>query len=388
MKNWLCVVQREHVLRGVDLGIVQTNHGVRSGIQRMSPGDGLVFYSPKTAYPDGDPLRQFTAIGVVADAEPWQSETGLWRRSVEYVSSTPMPIAPLLDVLELTRGNKNWGFIMRRGHVEISQHDFDVVAREMGATSLSRMSIDPHGQSQYQVRFDWGIEGARTIAADADVIVVIDVLSFTTSVDIAVNLGAEVIVSSPRDAPAAAVRHDALLAGPRGGEGLSLAPASITAQSLGAHRRVVLPSLNGSALSAALTGHRAAIVAASLRNRSAVARWVLAQQGDKGDRFVVAVIAAGEKRDDGSTRFAVEDLLGAGAVIDALADIGIDYCSPESAVAAAAFTGLRNATGHLIGASASGRELAEAGHRADIDLAIDLDCSTAVPVLGEFSYRA
>lgn len=45
MKFWLAVVQREHVLRGVALGIVQTSHGAKSGIQRMSPGDGPVSYS-------------------------------------------------------------------------------------------------------------------------------------------------------------------------------------------------------------------------------------------------------------------------------------------------------------------------------------------------------
>jgi hypothetical protein len=138
MKNWLCVVQREHVLRGVELGIVQTNHGVRSGIQRMSPGDGLVYYSPKTAYPDGDPLREFTAIGVVAEGDPWQSVTGLWRRAVTYTTAHSTPIAPLLDVLELTRGTKNWGMIMRRGQVEISQHDYDTIAGEMGAATLIR----------------------------------------------------------------------------------------------------------------------------------------------------------------------------------------------------------------------------------------------------------
>jgi len=140
MKNWLCVVQREHVLRGMTLGIVQTNHGVRSGIQRMSPGDGLVFYSPKTAYPEGEPLKEFTGIGVVADAEPWQEDEGdftPWRRKVHFDRAAhATPIAPLLDELELTRGNSNWGFVMRRGQVEISQHDFDLIAREMGASSL------------------------------------------------------------------------------------------------------------------------------------------------------------------------------------------------------------------------------------------------------------
>ncbi len=162
-----------------------------------------------------------------------------------------------------------------------------------------------NGQAQYQVRFDWGRNGADAIGADADAIVWVDVL------------------------------------------GGSEPPA----------RSVV----------------------AGLRNRRAVADWVLAQQGDKGDRFMVAVVAAGEAWPDGSVRFAVEDLLAAGALIDALADLGIDYCSPEAAAASAAFTGLRNATGHLIGASASGRTLSAAGERALVDHAIELDVSTELP---------
>jgi hypothetical protein len=141
-KYWLGVVQREHVLRGVALGFAQTNHGVKSGIQRMKPGDGLVYYSPKTAYPEGDQLREFTAIGRIADAEPWQADEGgrqPWRRRVDYdTAAKATSITPLLDVLELTRGNKNWGFIMRRGQVEISEHDFRLIAGQMGSTSLER----------------------------------------------------------------------------------------------------------------------------------------------------------------------------------------------------------------------------------------------------------
>lgn len=144
MKFWLAVVQREHVLRGVALGIVQTSHGAKSGIQRMSPGDGLVYYSAKTAYPDGDPLREFTAIGRVAEGDPWQADESAmmagfhpWRRRVEYDESAhPTPIAPLLEVLELTRGVRNWGMIMRRGQVEVTARDFGVIATEMGAASL------------------------------------------------------------------------------------------------------------------------------------------------------------------------------------------------------------------------------------------------------------
>lgn len=99
------------------------------------------------------------------------------------------------------------------------------------------------------------------------------------------------------------------------------------------------------------------VVSGSIQNRAAVARWVLARQSERGGRFTVAVVAAGEARADGSLRFAVEDLLGAGAVIDALAAVGIDYCSPEAAAACAAYTGLSGAAAHLISASESGISL-------------------------------
>lgn len=174
-------------------------------------------------------------------------------------------------------------------------------------------------QQQYQVRFDWGADGARAIGGDADVVVLVDLL----------DLAAD--------------------------DRASWAPEGT------------------------------AVVAGSLRNCSAVARWALERQAGKGDRFTVAVVAAGETRGDGSTRFALEDLLGAGAIIDALAGLGIDYCSPEAAAAAAAFTGLRNATGHLIGASTSGRAATARDDRASVDAAIAMNSSNEVRVLREFS---
>jgi 2-phosphosulfolactate phosphatase len=88
------------------------------------------------------------------------------------------------------------------------------------------------------------------------------------------------------------------------------------------------------------------------------ARWCLARQEELGGRFRIAVVAAGATQPDGSLRFAVEDLLAAGAIIDAIAELGIDHQSPEAAAAAAAYTGLRKATRHLVNASVSAREAA------------------------------
>lgn len=94
----------------------------------------------------------------------------------------------------------------------------------------------------------------------------------------------------------------------------------------------------------------------ALADAAEFARWCLAEQERLGGRFRIAVVAAGATQPDGSLRFAVEDLLGAGALIDAIAELGIDHQSPEAAAAAAAYTGLRNATRHLVNASVSARE--------------------------------
>lgn len=106
------------------------------------------------------------------------------------------------------------------------------------------------------------------------------------------------------------------------------------------------------------TGHAVpdfdgAIVAGSTGSAAAVAQWVLDLQAQLGDRAVVSVVAAGA--DDGG--FAVEDFLAAGAVIDALATVGIDFNSPEAASACAAYEGLRNATLHLTSASETGQRV-------------------------------
>jgi hypothetical protein len=100
----------------------------------------------------------------------------------------------------------------------------------------------------------------------------------------------------------------------------------------------------------------AGAVGGTLERAAELAEWALAEQEKLGGRFRVAVVAAGVDRADGSLRFAVEDLLAAGAIIDAIADLGIDHQSPEAAAAASAYRGLRGATKHLISASETARE--------------------------------
>ncbi|WP_406246477.1 2-phosphosulfolactate phosphatase [Microbacterium sp. M] len=174
----------------------------------------------------------------------------------------------------------------------------------------------PFDQSAYQVRFDWGIPGLERLAA-ADIVVVVDVLRFSSTLPDVVASGAEV----------------------------ELADA-------------VEWSSNGAAVVTAASDAETVLVG-GLRNASAVARAVMAIQDRRQQRTSVDVIAAGELTPDGGLRFAIEDQLGAGAIIAALGDLGIDHTSPEAAVAAESARGLRRAVRHLLSASGSGRELVD-----------------------------
>lgn len=174
-------------------------------------------------------------------------------------------------------------------------------------------ALSPRNQPQYQVRFEWGIDGANAIAPGSHIVVWADALPHGTA-----------------------------------------DPLTIT--------------------------HAGAIITGSVGSRTAIAHWVLERQVELGDRATVAVVAAGGP--DG--RFAVEDLLAAGAVIDALAEVGIDYISPEAAAAVGAYTGLRNATGHVLSACVTGQELLLVEGRSTIDEARERNDGAQFAILKEF----
>lgn len=236
-------------------------------------------------------------------------------------------------------------------------------------------------QSHFDVRFDWGMEGLMRLVPDARVVVIVDVLSFTTSVEVATSRGA-VILPYPvgrHDLVEYAVAHDAHVAGDRNSDtksSWSLSPASLT--TIPEDMKLVLPSPNGSALSfwAAETGTE--VLAGCLRNASAVARAI--RSGPP-----IAVVAAGERseRSPSQSRFALEDQVGAGAIIAALESLDR---SPEAASAEASFRASPSISETLRN-SGSGRELIERGFTRDLDLAAGYDVSRNVPILTDGAFR-
>lgn len=144
-------------------------------------------------------------------------------------------------------------------------------------------------------------------------------------------------------------------------------------QSTGDHLVIVDVLDDGEFAAGALGGAADSLPVAGFRTRTAAARAVLDAQSARGDRVFVDLVTPA--RADG--QFAVEDFLAAGAVVDALAELGVDFSSPEAAAACAAFTTLRRALAHLVTASAAGQSWAAAGRTAEVIAACALDADDA-----------
>lgn len=228
--------------------------------------------------------------------------------------------------------------------------------------------------------FEWGLQGANALLTKADAFVVVDVLSFSTCVDVVTARGAAVIPFPLGDRTAAARQAEemgAILAGRRRdiNAPFSLSPASLA--DIPAGKRLILPSPNGSCISFAIKGKP--VIAGCLRNASAVAA-ALDRRFPDG---TVAVIAAGEHWPDDSYRPAIEDLVGAGAILAAL-DAEL---SSEARVARATFDAARSTLDATIRLSVSGTELTDIGFPQDVDFAVAYDESQTVPLLDAGIYR-
>lgn len=250
---------------------------------------------------------------------------------------------------------------------------------------------DVLGQVGHEVRLDWGPVGARACAAEVSVVV--DVLSFSTAVTVATGRGTRVHPCAWRDERAAvmAAELDAVLAVGRlearrdgAAAAPSLSPATLLVADL--PERLVLPSPNGSAIAAVLAGGGSTVVAGCLRNARAVGTWVAAAV--RAGR-TVAVIAAGERwPEDGSLRPALEDHLGAGAILSALRSACPARLGPEAGAAAALYEAAADHVTRLLHDCAGGRELSEAGFADDVTTAAEVDTSRVVPVLVDGAFTA
>jgi 2-phosphosulfolactate phosphatase len=230
-------------------------------------------------------------------------------------------------------------------------------------------------------RFEWGWRGARTAAERGDVLAVIDVLSFSTTAVTAAQRGAVVYPClDEEEARDRSLRHGAEIAVrredvPARGR-FSLSPSTFLMA--GPIDRIAVPSPNG-ATCCRIGASAPSVLIGSLLNASAAARAATLLMNRH--RANLTVIACGERwtesSEEGQLRFALEDYLGAGALIAAL-DVPT---SPEALVCRAAFSAIRTDLLAVLAECASGIELSDRGWFQDVEFAACHDICDAVPLL-------
>lgn len=257
---------------------------------------------------------------------------------------------------------------------------------DVGGTGAGDVAFDPW--PDVDVHVEWGPEAAALAAARRDAVVVVDVLSFCTTVSMAVDRGADVLALAPAEVEhlggpeAAGQHHGAEVASTDRADPdrLTLSPRSTVHVRRG--ERVLLTSRNGGAVTAAARAAPATF-AGCFRNVGLVAaECATLLERDAVRR--VTVVPAGERWTSvggpgAGLRPSVEDWLAAGAIVRALA--GHDRrLSDEAWAAAASFSATRDLAG-VVQRSTSGRELAAKGFAADVEPAVRLDAAAGAPFL-------
>lgn len=240
---------------------------------------------------------------------------------------------------------------------------------------------DLFAQLPYRCRLEWGRRGARAAAERGDVLVVVDTLSFSSAVVTAVQHGAAVYPCASDEDPAVLARRVSAevavgrLDAPEQGR-FSLSPLTFLAAT--EDTRIVLRSPNGGTCSR-YAPHVPYLFVGTLLNAAAVAAAVT--QVLATTEHSVTVLACGERwttpSEDGPLRFAIEDALGAGAILAHL-----PYAkSPEARFCEGAFESARPDLAAIIRECGSGRELYERGFGADVEHAVRLNAYDVVPVM-------
>ena len=141
MKFWICVVSKEHALKGIDGGFIQACHGKLAPLKRMKVGDFVMFYCPNITFLGKEKYQQFLGVGQVVDNQVYQyamtDNFKPFRMNIKYLENSSIietPIHGLINSLTFIQDKTHWGYMFRFGHFEIPKLDFDLIINAMNVS--------------------------------------------------------------------------------------------------------------------------------------------------------------------------------------------------------------------------------------------------------------
>ncbi|TLS36054.1 2-phosphosulfolactate phosphatase [Pseudalkalibacillus caeni] len=246
-------------------------------------------------------------------------------------------------------------------------------------------------QSAYTCRIEWGRRGAREASERGDITIIVDVLSFSSTVTTAVEKGAIIYpyppsINEEEKRFAEAVGAELILGRAEAARIGKPTLSPVSFNKTHANKKYVLCSLNG-AYCASIAASVPALLIGCLLNASSVAAAAnhLGQKMNKA----ITVVPCGEqwndiRKEEDRLRPAIEDYLGAGAILSFLNGSK----SPEAEVCVGAFKQSQKRITELLWESGSSRELRERGFEEDVKHCIRLNVCQTVPVLESDHFAA
>ncbi|MDP1608257.1 MAG: 2-phosphosulfolactate phosphatase [Chlamydiales bacterium] len=219
----------------------------------------------------------------------------------------------------------------------------------------------------------WGQDGLAYYGTFFSAIVIVDVLSFCTTVDMALSKGCSIIPTNIEDENllrSISKERKAILAKKRNEPGITLSPASM--QFVDSNQTILLPSLNGSTLIDLASHFEKPVFAGCFRNSQ-----VLSDVLNFKKFFPTLFVAAGERYPNKMLRPSIEDYWGVGSILACLE--GEKTIEAEFAIQSfnTASSDLKN---NLM-ACESGQELIAHGFRQDVELAAEYNFSDKISFL-------